>query len=138
MSARAQGRQRRQRSATESLLAIALGLEALLVFFVMLTVFGLRYLEPVWAFGGGIAFMIAFAVTASLVRHTWAQWLGWALQVALFATGFLIPAMFVVAAVFTAIWVYCVIMGRRLDARSRAVREAADGTDETDRPDQER
>ncbi len=108
-------RQRRARSATESLLSIALGLEAILVFFVTLTVFGLKALDPVPAFAGGAALIVVLVLTARLVRYPWGIALGWVLQGVLVATGILLPVMYGVGAVFAGIWIFCFIKGRQLD-----------------------
>ena len=113
-------RPRRERSASESLLSIALALEAILVFFVALTAFGLRALEPLPAFLGGAALIVALILASRLVRYPWGVGLGWALQVVLLATGILLPIMFVIAAGFIAIWVFCFIKGRQLDAAKAA------------------
>jgi len=123
-------RQRRERSATQSLLSIALGLEAVVMFFVMLTAFGLKAVSPGVAFGGGIAFIVALVLVSGLLRHQWGVWLGWALQAALIATGVLLPAMFFVAAIFVGIWVFCFIKGRQLD-RAKAAFISANNTKET-------
>ncbi|UDF13079.1 DUF4233 domain-containing protein [Antiquaquibacter oligotrophicus] len=112
---------RRVRSATESLLAIALGLEACLVFFVTLTVYGLRVLDPVAAFVGGGALLVLLVLTTRLVRYPWGVGLGWLLQVVLIATGILVPIMYVIGAGFAAIWVFCFIKGRSLDRAKAAV-----------------
>lgn len=114
-------RSRRVRSVSETLLSIVLGLEAALVFFIALTVFGLDLLSPLVAFGGGVAFIVVLVVTAASLRFAWGVWLGWVLQAALLALGFLLPALFVSGAVFVAIWVYCFVMGRRIDRRNAAV-----------------
>ena len=106
---------RRPSTATESLLAIALGLEACLVFFVTLTVYGLRVLEPLPTFIGGGVLLIALIVVGRLVRQPWGIALGWALQVVLIATGFLVPLMFVIGAGFAGIWIFCFLKGRQLD-----------------------
>jgi len=114
---------RRRRTTTEALLSIVLILEASLLFFVTLTVFGLKALEPVPAFVGGGIFIVLLVVASRLVRYRWGVWFGWVLQVALLATGFLIPIMFVIAAGFVAIWVYCFVKARELD-QQRAALEA--------------
>ena len=114
---------RRRRTTTEALLSIVLILEASLLFFVTLTVFGLKALEPLPAFVGGGIFIVLLVVASRLVRYRWGVWFGWVLQVALLATGFLIPIMFVVGAGFVAIWVYCFVKARDLD-RQRAALEA--------------
>jgi hypothetical protein len=107
---------RRVRSTTESLLSIVLGLEAVLMFFVTLTAFGLRAVPPVTAFAGGGGLIVALVLVAGLLRFRWGVWLGWLLQAALVATGILLPVMYFVAAGFVAIWVYCFIKGRQIDA----------------------
>ena len=114
-------RTRRQKSATESLLSIALGLEAVLVFFVVLVVFGLKLLPVGVAFGGGAVLFVLLLAASRLVRYPWGVWLGWVLQAVLVALGILLPLMYFIGAVFLAIWIYCFVMGRRLDARNAAV-----------------
>lgn len=111
-------RVRRVRSATESLLSIALLLEAVLVFFIVLVVFGLRVLPPAAAFAGGAALFVLLLVTGRLVRWRFGVWLGWVLQGVLVAVGIVVPIMYFVGAVFLAIWIYCFITGRRLDRRN--------------------
>jgi hypothetical protein len=108
-------RMRRRRSATESLLSIALLLEAVLMFFVMLVVYGLKALPPAAAFGGGIGLIVALVVVGRFVGYPWGVWLGWALQVVLVATGILLPVLYFVALVFVGIWVFCFVKGRQLD-----------------------
>ncbi len=111
---------RRQRSVSESLLSIVLGLEAFLVFFVTLAAFGLRVLEPVLAFVGGAGLIVALVLVAGLLRFSWGVWLGWVLQAVLLATGILLPIMFLVAAGFVGIWIYCFIKGGQLDRAKAA------------------
>lgn len=94
---------------------IALGLEACLVFFVTLTVYGLRALEPLPTFLAGGLLLLALIVVGRLVRYPWGLALGWVLQVVLIATGFLVPLMFVIGAGFAGIWIFCFLKGRQLD-----------------------
>lgn len=136
MTARsAPGRVRRERSATESLLSIVLLLEAVLVFFIALTAFGLRVLPAAAAFGGGAALLVALVVIGRLVRYRWGVWLGWIAQVVLLATGLLLPLMWFIGAVFAALWVYCAVTGRRLDRRNAAHRTSPNPTETTATPD---
>jgi energy-coupling factor transporter transmembrane protein EcfT len=121
MSAGSQEAPRPRRSATQSLLSIVLALDALVVFFLMLTVFGLHMFPPGFVFGAGIALIVVLAVTGRLVAKPWGIWLGHALQVLLIALGFVIPTMFFVGCLFAALWIYCFIAGRRLDRRNDAI-----------------
>jgi hypothetical protein len=115
------GRPRRRRSATESLLSIALGLEAALVFFMTMAVLGLQLLPALAALGGGAALMAVLVATTQLLRYRGGVWLGWALQVVVLATGVVIPLMYVVGGGFVAIWIYCFVTGTRLDRRNATV-----------------
>jgi Na+/melibiose symporter-like transporter len=109
------GRARRERSATESLLSITLALEAIVVFFVALTVYGLELL-PAWiALGGGAALILLLVLDARLVRTPGGIWLGWALQLVLILLGLVTPVMWFVGAGFAALWVFCFVKGRQLD-----------------------
>jgi hypothetical protein len=110
-------RSRRSRTATESLLSIALGLEAVLTFFVTVTAFGLKVVPPAVAFGGGAALFVLLLVAAWLTRYPAGVWLGWGLQAVLIATGVVLTLMYVIGAGFAALWIFCFVTGRRLDAR---------------------
>lgn len=109
-------RPRRTRSVTELLLSIVLVLDATLIFFVSLAAFGLKALPPAPAFIGGAVLIIVFVTLARMLYHPWAVWAGWALQGALIALGFVLTPMFVVGAGFAAIWIYCFVKGRQIDA----------------------
>lgn len=124
---KAQGRQRRARSASESLLSIVLGLEAVLVFFIALTLFGLDVLSPLVAFGGGAVLLVLLLLAGRMVSRPAGVWLGWVLQLVLILLGLLLPALYVAGAIFVAIWVYCFVVGRRLD-RQKAEFLAANAT----------
>lgn len=113
-------RPRRARSVTEMLLSIVLLLEAILVFFVTLAVYGLRVVEPLPAFAGGAALVLVLLLAIGTLRFAPGVWLGWVLQVVLVATGVLLPAMYIVATIFVAMWVYCFIKGRGIDRRPSA------------------
>jgi Protein of unknown function (DUF4233) len=118
---------RRQRSLTESLLSIVLGLEAVLVFFVTLTVYGLHALPPLEAFGGGAALVILLALATRLVRYSWGVWVGWVLQAVLLATGIVLPALYIAAALFVAMWIFCFVRARQIDRANRSSSNSADG-----------
>ncbi|MFP7760707.1 DUF4233 domain-containing protein [Marisediminicola sp. LYQ85] len=112
---------RRARSATESLLSIVLVLEALLVFFVTLVVFALDRVSPPVAFTAGGVFFVVVLALARLQRFSWAIVVGHAVQVLLIAAGLLEPLMYLIGALFAALWVYCFVTGRRLDRRNAAI-----------------
>ncbi|GAA1698028.1 hypothetical protein GCM10009792_17580 [Microcella alkalica] len=110
------GRPRRARTATESLLNVVLVMEAVVVIFGALVIYGLRVVDPVAAFGGGAVLIVLLLIAVRLVRHPWGQWFGHALQLLLLATVFLEVLAGVAAAIFVGFWIWAVIKGRQLDA----------------------
>ncbi|WP_129658486.1 DUF4233 domain-containing protein [Rothia halotolerans] len=105
-------------------------LEAFVVFFATLAFFGLEVLHAsvaarVWTMVGGMALAAAFVVLCGFLRRPGGYAVGWALQVLLVATGFLLPAMFVIGACFLAAWWYSMVTGVRLD-REKAERFEAE------------
>ena len=114
-------RVRRQRSLTESLLSITLGLEAAMMFFASLVVFGLDRLDPDWlALVYGPVFIVVLLLAAGVQRWAWGIVVGAVLQLAIILTGLLEPTMFFVGAAFTALWIYCFVKGRQVDAQKAA------------------
>lgn len=131
----ARTRVRRERSLTETLLSITLGLEAAMMFFASMVVFGLDRLDPDWlALVYGALFIVVLALVAGVQRWQWGVWTGAVLQLAIIATGFLEPMMFLVGAAFTALWVYCFVRGRQIDKAKAAwlAERDASGTPTTD------
>jgi multisubunit Na+/H+ antiporter MnhB subunit len=114
-------RTKRERTAQESLLSIVLGLEAALIFFVTLAIFGLRVLDPIAAFSAGAVLFAAFILAARVQRYSWGSWVGWLMQGVLIATGLIAPVMFFVSAVFIALWSYSFVRGRALDRAKAAM-----------------
>ena len=113
-------RVRRERSASESLLSIALLLEAVLVFFVVMVAYGLKVLPAGVVFGGGALLVALLLVAGRLAGSAAGVWLGWAVQVVLIALGVLLPLMYFIGAIFSLIWIFCFITGRRLDRQKAA------------------
>jgi len=121
-------RVRRQRGAQESLGAVVLGFESIIVFLGGLVVYGLKVvpagIEPWWGIVGGVVMAIAVVAVSGSLRHRWALFAGWALQVILLLGGLLVPALAVVAVIFGGMWAYATIKGAALD-RQNARRAAS-------------
>lgn len=114
-------RVRRARSLSETLLSITLGLEAGMMFFAAMVVFGLDRFDPDWlALVYGAIAILVLVVVSRLQRFPAAVAVGAVLQLAIIAIGFLEPAMFLVGAVFAALWIYCFVRGRHIDAQKAA------------------
>ena len=111
---------KRERSASESLLSITLMLEGFLIFFVTLAAFALDVVTPLQALIGGLVFILLLAFTGRAVRYPAGRIVGWVLQFAIIATGILLPLMYVIGAGFLALWAFCFVKGRTLDAAKAA------------------
>ena len=72
----------------------------------------------------GLGLAVLCLLTAGLLRHEWAYGLGWAIQVAAVALGFVIGIMFFLGAVFAALWATAYLLGRKIE-RERAAAYAA-------------
>ena len=88
--------------------------------------FGLGSLPAAVALGGGAALIVLMIVAIGLLRNTVGVVLGWIVQVVIVAAGLLVPAFFIVGAIFTAMWAYCMIAAARIDRNNRAAAAAAD------------
>jgi hypothetical protein len=127
-------RPRRERTVRELLGSIVLGFELIIVFLGALVLFGLHALPAALALGGGTILIVVMLAAIGLLRSPVGIILGWAAQLAVVAAGFLVPAFFIVGAIFTAIWTYCMIAGSRID-RATAARTAHNETEnETENP----
>lgn len=126
------------RSIRQSLAAIVLGFEIIVVFLAALVVWGLAQgdaalgvespLPPWVALVAGGIIILGLIATIGLLRFDWAYTLGWVLQVLIVASGFINPAMFVVGALFGGMWWYCMVAGSRIDRQRAAF--AAPGKDQ--------
>lgn len=119
MSAPQQLPVRRRRSLRESLGAIVLGFEVVIIFLGALVVFGLHALPPLLALGGGAALIVVMILAMGMLRYRIGVVLGWFVQLVVLAAGFLVPSFFVVGALFMALWAYCMITAARLDGGTR-------------------
>ena len=63
----------------------------------------------------GLGLAVACLLVAGLLRYPWAYWLGWAVQVAAIALGFVVTTMFVLGAIFLALWATAYFLGRKIE-----------------------
>lgn len=106
---------KREKTATESLLSIALAMESALMFFVGITAFGLQAIPAGIALGGGAIMIAVFFIASRLTRTGFGIGLGFALQALLILTGTVLPQMFGIGFGFAVLYTLCYIKGRSLD-----------------------
>ncbi|HLS72308.1 MAG TPA: DUF4233 domain-containing protein [Actinomycetaceae bacterium] len=112
------------RSARDLFAATLLLSEALVVLFAGLVSYGLELVSTtaLWLGGGGLALWALLA--GMLVRRgTVGYVLGSVLQLALLATGLVVPMMFIVGGVFAVLWLVSLRVGGQIDV-DRVAREA--------------
>ena len=64
----------------------------------------------------GLGLAVACLLVAGLLRHEWAYYAGFAVQVAALAVGFLVPVMFLLGLLFGALWTTAYVLGKRIEA----------------------
>lgn len=103
---------------TKVLVAI-LFFEAIVVGLAVAVMIQVSDLSPVIAgLSAGVVALMAIAAAGTLRRGAIGFVLGWLTQIALVATGFLTPSMWVMAVVFGGLWLTCFILGKRLEAEA--------------------
>ncbi|WP_145009253.1 DUF4233 domain-containing protein [Kocuria salsicia] len=97
-----------------------LSIEAFIVFFAALAAFGLVARDwstpaKVWLMVGAVVLAAVFVMVCAVLRRPWGYAAGWVLQLVLIATGFVVPAMFVIGAMCALAWWYAVVKGGSMD-----------------------
>jgi len=112
---------KKRRSIRVMFASTVLSLEAFVVLFGTLVVFGLQRetLEPLVILIGGVLLAAALIGACAFLSKPAGPWIGWVLQLAIIATGFLEPMMFFVGALFAGTWWYALRAGARLDRENR-------------------
>ena len=118
------GMPKKRRSTKVMFASTVLLLEAFVVFFATLAVFGLKRGEfpPALILGVGIALSLVMVFACAVLSKPWGVGLGWILQVVLILTGIIEPMMFLVGALFGLAWWYGIRTGIRI-ASEAAKRE---------------
>ncbi|PTT66373.1 DUF4233 domain-containing protein [Arthrobacter sp. HMWF013] len=114
------GMPRKRRSTKVMFASTVLLLEAFVVFFATLAVFGLKRGEfpPALILGTGIALSLVMIFACAVLSRPWGVALGWILQIVLILTGIVEPMMFLVGALFALAWWYGIRTGIRIDSES--------------------
>ena len=108
------------RSPQRILTAAVLAFEALVVFFAGLVAKDLSTLPSATALWGAAALGMACLLAAGFTDRPAGRAVGWALQAALIAVGFWVPAMFFLGTVFLLLWITALRVGARVGAAAAA------------------
>ena len=116
----------RTRSPRRGMCAAVLCLEAItlgLTTPVMVSVADVALGTALWI---GLGLTVACLVLAGMLRAEWAYAVGWFIQVAAIALGFIVPMMFFLGAIFGLLWGTAYFLGRKIERERAAAYEAYD------------
>lgn len=108
-----------------ALCATMLSLQAIVLVLATPVLVSVQHVDLGLALGIGIGLAVLCFVTVGLLRFDWAYSIGHLIQLATLATGFLLPIMFGIGAMFAALWLGAFFLGRRIEADK--ARWAAEG-----------
>ena len=122
---------------TYRMLATVLAGESLAVFFGALVARGITASDGdpgkgstyLWT---GIGLAVLCIVGAGVMRKPWGVTLGWLIQLAVLASGLIVPMMFIVGLLFGALWVTCLVQGYKIDRLQAKWASEAQASDRAD------
>ncbi|HET7066674.1 MAG TPA: DUF4233 domain-containing protein [Nocardioides sp.] len=115
---------RKERSPKRGMCAAILSLEAVVLGLTTPVMINLADVPWRTACAIGLGLCLACLVLAGLLRSEVAYAVGWVIQVAAIALGFVVPMMFVLGAIFALLWGSAYFLGRKIE-RERAAAYAA-------------
>jgi hypothetical protein len=124
MSDEPQMRDERGRSPRRGMCAAVLSLEAITLGLTTPVMITIADVSAGTAVAVGVGLAVVCLLLAGMLRAEWAYGLGWAVQVAAIALGFVIPLMFVLGGIFALLWGSAYFLGRKIE-RERAEAFAA-------------
>ena len=110
-------------SVQRSMCAGMLGLQAVVLLLTTPVMLSLTVIPTALGLTIGLGLTVACVVVAGMLRRPGGMTLGWMIQIASVAMGFLVPTMFAIGLIFLALWAGAYFLGARID-RERAERSA--------------
>ena len=114
----------REKSPRRGMCAAVLSLEAIALGLTTPVMISVSDVRTATALSVGIGLLVACVLVAGLLRRPWAYVLGWAIQIAAVALGFVVGIMFVLGGIFALLWGLADGLGRKIE-RERAAAYAA-------------
>ena len=110
--------------------AAILTLEAIILALAVPVMISIEDVSKPLALSIGLGLALLCILTAGALRRPQAYVVGHLIQLGTVAMGFLMPVMFFVGAMFTALWLGAFFLGRRIESdKARWAAEAASGND---------
>jgi hypothetical protein len=96
--------------------SVVLGVEAIIVMLATLVAAnGGAVSNPGLAYGIGGGLMVAMLLAIGTLRRPWGIYVGWLLQIAMLAFGFVVPVMWIIGAIFAGLWFLAIRNGKKVD-----------------------
>ncbi|MET7330726.1 DUF4233 domain-containing protein [Nonomuraea sp. NPDC005650] len=95
--------------------ASVLGMEAIVAGLITPVAITVGGVTPALAVTAGIGLAVLCVVAAGLLKRPFGYVLGSLVQVLAICTGFLVPMMFFLGAIFAALWITAIIVARRVE-----------------------
>jgi hypothetical protein len=95
--------------------ASVLGMEAIVAGLITPVAISVGGVEPGLAVAAGIGLLVLCVIAAALLKRPVGYVAGSVVQVLAIATGFLVPTMFFLGAIFAALWITAIIVARRVE-----------------------
>ena len=95
--------------------ASVLALESVILLLTTPVLITVADVDVAWALVAGLGLGVLAIVAAASLRLPYGYWLGHLVQAGAIAMGFLLPVMFFLGAVFAALWVLALVLGRRVE-----------------------
>lgn len=118
------------RAPKRAMCAAMLTLEAVVLALSVPVMISVEDVDTGLAVGLGIGLAVLCVLTAGLLSRPWAYLLGHAVQAGVICLGFVVPAMFLVGAMFAALWALAYLVGRRIEADRAGWAAEAAGSDD--------
>ena len=113
-----------RRSPRRGMCAAVLALEGVVLGLTTPVMIAVSGVETRTALMVGLGLSLACLVVAGMLRSEAGYVAGWAVQVAAIGLGFVVPIMFLLGAVFAALWATAYLLGRKIERERAAAYDA--------------
>ncbi len=100
--------------------AAVLTIQAIVILLAVPVAVSVSDVEATVALPVGLAIVLLCLVAAGGLGRGWGYPLGWVVQLAAIALGFVVPAMFFLGAIFALLWFLTLRLGRKIEAEQAA------------------
>jgi hypothetical protein len=116
----------RNRSTQATLGSLVMVFQSVVVFFATLVGFGLQvYPSPAVIWGVGLGLSVLLMIFPAILGKPGTYLMGWVLQLVVLSLGIWVPLMYLLGAVFIAMWAWGMIAGGTID-KARAAKNKID------------